>query len=53
MGIYKLYYYINKSEITITNILYNLAKILKKITINEQSVLEDSFQFSILGEETL
>lgn len=53
MGIYKLYYYINKSEITITNILYNLAKnIEKKITINEQSVLEDSFQFSILGEET-
>jgi len=53
MGIYKLYYSLIEREITITNIFYNLAKNMENnLTINEQSLLEDSFQYSILGEET-
>ncbi len=53
-GIYNLYYFIDNDHITITNIFYNLAKnIGSNMTINEQALLEDSFQYSILGDDSL
>lgn len=54
-NIYKLYYYLDNETGTffISDLVYNIGKKNKNLKINQLNILEYSFQFSILCDETI
>jgi len=52
-GAYKLYYYYGGGRLVVSNSLYHMARNIRDgLSINGLALLEGSFQFSILGEDT-
>lgn len=51
-AILKTYYYINENRIIFGNILYDVINEMDKIKVNQMNLLESSFQYSILNNET-
>lgn len=51
-AILKTYYYINENKIIFGNILYDVVNKINKIEVNQMNLLESSFQYSILNNET-
>lgn len=51
-AILKTYYYINENKIIFGNILYDIVSKVNKIEVNQMNLIESSFQYSILNNET-
>jgi hypothetical protein len=53
-AIYNIYYYITDDRWFVSNSLYDMACVLSKyISVNELNVIEESWQNTILGDETI
>lgn len=51
-SVYKVYYQFTNGEIIIGNVIFDIALLNKKINVDINNLIENSFQYSILNEES-
>ena len=51
-SVYKVYYQFINGEIIIGNVIFDIALLNKKINVDINNLIENSFQYSILNEES-